>query len=175
MRRCAFKLFSRRCSVAVRSELEFGAQENDGTLELHVWMPHTTPVDCSNDNSDSHLQWSEIYDDDGETTRYKTHGEHWRARAGFGTVRCSKVTGFSGETGGRISLHFETSHSSFAVSHERVQWVVRELSATVLRVVCSNGEGMQEVREGQTTWSQPTHQELRVVASLGHTCTVELA
>jgi hypothetical protein len=144
-------------------------------LELHVWMPHTTFVECSSDNGNSHLQWSEIYDDDGETTRYKTHGEHWRARAGFGTVRCSKSIGSSGESGGRIWLHFETSHSSFAVSHKRVQWVVRELSDTVLRVVCLNGEGAQEVSERETMWSQTKHQELRVVAPLGHKCTVELA
>ena len=162
-----------RAFLSVRPELEFNAQEGDGTLELHVWMPHTT--DCSNDSGDSHVQWSEIYDDDGETTRYKTHGEHWRARAGFGTVRCSKSTRSSGKTGGSISLHFETSHSGFAVSHKRVEWVIRELSDTVRRVVCSNRERTQEFSDSDTVWSHSEHQELRVVASLGHNCTIELA
>ena len=155
--------------------MKFDAQEEDGMLELHVWMPHTTFAECSNDNGDSHLQWSEIYEDDGETTRYKTHGEHWRARAGFAMVRCATSTGSLGEIGGRISLQFETSHSSFVVSHKRVQWVVREVTDTVLRVVCSNGEGAPEIGEGDTMWSHSAHQELRVVASLGHKCTAELA
>ena len=144
-------------------------------MELHVWMPHTTLAECSNDNGDSHLQWSEIYDDDGETTRYKTHGEHWRARAGFATVRCSKGTGPAGRTGGRISLQFETLHSTFAVPHKRVQWVIREVTETILRVVCSNGQGAPEIGERDAIWSHSVHQELRVVASLGHKCTVELA
>ena len=44
-------------------------QEGDGSLELHVWMPYTSSVDCVADDSDIELKWSEIYDDDGETTR----------------------------------------------------------------------------------------------------------
>ena len=174
MRRCDLSFCPCFYGVSVKPEFDFDAQEGDGTLELHVWMPHAT--DCSNDSDNSHLQWSEIYDDDGETTRYKTHGEHWRARAGFGTVRCSKSTRSSGRTGGSISLHFETSHSGFVVSHKRVEWVVRELADTVHRVVCSNGKRKQELSDrDDIVWSHSEHQELRVVASLGHKCTIELA
>ena len=56
-------------------------EEEDGTLELHVWMPHTpVATDCEAlDVDDDEVSWSGIYDDDGETTRYKTHGEHWRS------------------------------------------------------------------------------------------------
>ena len=161
--------------------------EGDGTLELHVWMPHAVATDCAGDApaaEDQPLEYSGIYDDDGETTRYKTHGEHWRARAGFGATRCSEAsTALSdGGGGGQLSLHFEVSHASFAVTHERVQWIVRELSDAVASVDCSlaaaAGDGGDENAAGEeaVAWSHSMeHQELRVSAPLGHRCTVHLA
>ena len=144
-------------------------EEEDGTLELHVSMPHTpVATDCEAlGAADDEVSWSGIYDDDGVTTRYKTHGEHWRARAGFGAKPCAAGAG------GRLSLHFEVSHSSYAVAHERVHWVVRNLPDAVADVSCAwNGSG----GNGETSdvaWSHSAgDRELRVTAPLGHSCVV---
>ena len=75
--------------------------------------------------------------------------------------------------GGRLSLHFEVSHSSYAVAHERVHWVVRNLPDAVADVSCAwNGSG----GNGETSdvaWSHSVgDRELRVTAPLGHSCVV---
>ena len=59
--------------------------------------------------------------------------------AGFGAVRCAA----DAETAGRLSLHFDVSHSSYAVAHERVQWTVHELADAVATVDCVLGDGSQ--------------------------------
>eukprot|EP01051_Picozoa_sp_SAG22_P005310 SAG22_NODE_311_length_12629_cov_20.911891_5_plen_1434_part_00 len=151
-------------------------EDSPGTLELLVWMPHTAATDCAADTLDGELAWSELYDDDGETTRHKTHGEHWRAHAGFGAVRCAA----DAETAGRLSLHFEVSHSSYAVAHERVQWTVRELADAVATVDCVLGDtGSQASNSenaGAVVWSHSAEQhELTLTAPLGHQCTVQLS
>lgn len=160
--------------------------EEDGILELHVWMPREPATDCAAVNEEhEQLAWSGVYDDDGETTRYKTHGEHWRGRAGFGASRCvrsSQTVGRDANGGaGRLTLHFETISSKHpsgaAVPHERVQWVVRELSDTVAGIDCVVPGSDAEAGEGevQAAWSHAVeYQELRVTAPLGHHCTVRL-
>jgi len=150
-------------------------QTEQGTLELHVWMPHTPATDCAAGAAEDGLAWSGIYADDGETTRYKTHGEHWRARAGFSATRCAGAAGAGtgAGAGGSLSLRFEVSHSSYAVVHERVGWTVRELPDAVSGVVCAAADGSENAA---ARWSHSKeHQELRVTASLGHECTVRLS
>ena len=147
--------------------------EVENTVELMVWMPHTPATDCMVDQWDAaqELAWSGIYDDQGETTRYKTHGEHWRAHAGFGATHCSAGT----STGGHLSLHFEVSHRSYAVPYERVEWTVRELSDAVAGVDCVTGDNVV-ASESEVMWSHSAAlEELRVAAPLGHRCTVHLA
>eukprot|EP01050_Picozoa_sp_SAG11_P008928 SAG11_NODE_809_length_7082_cov_6.205785_4_plen_916_part_00 len=140
-------------------------QELQSTLELSVWMPHTPATDCAGAD-EPELTWAGVYDDDGETTRYKTHGEHWRARAGFGAARCAA------STGSRLRLHFEVSHASYAAPHERVEWTVRELPDTVAAVECVAEDG---ATTSGVAWSHAeAHKELRVAAALGHKCTVHL-
>ena len=159
-------------------------QKDQGTLGLRVWMPRTEPTDCTGGHSPASaaradagaagggLAWSGVYDDDGETTRYKTHGEHWRARAGFAATLCAAGTGTG--TGGSLSLRFAVLHSSYAAAHKRAEWVVHELATAAAAVDCASSEG-RSAGAGEVAWSHSVeHQELRVTAPLGHTCTVLL-
>ena len=143
-----------------------------------VWMRTTLRVvGCAADALEGEIAWSDIYDDDGETTRYKTHGEHWRAHAGFSAVRCDANA--KTDTAGRLSLHFQVSHSSYAVAHERVQWTVRELADVIADVNCAL-EGSSQVsnyhEDKVVAWSHSAeNQELIVTAPLWHTCIVRLS
>ena len=136
--------------VAFRST---AAKENNA-LGLIVWMP-TLATACK--GLDADLSWADLYDDDGETTRYKVHGEHWRARAGF--VSC---------LAGKLELRFDISHSSFVVAHKQVHWTVRQVPSVPTRITCSSGGAVIEA-----TWSHSLeHKQLRVLAPLGHSCSV---
>ena len=76
-----------------------GSEEH--VLELVVFAPAT----CTDG-----IAWSSVYDDDGETTRYKTQGEHWRGRAGYA---CNAT---------HHALHFEVVHATFATQWSAVRW-----------------------------------------------------
>lgn len=156
------------------------------TLGLRVWMPRTAAIDCAARAGAASsaastaaaaaagaLAWSDVYDDDGETTRYKTHGERWRARAGFGAARCADRA--SADHGGSIALHFEVADATFAgVPHSRVEWTVLELVDAVAEVRCAAAGGSKaDVVEAVWTHSAQL-QELRVTVPLGHVCAVQL-
>ena len=116
-------------------------------IELVVWAaPTAAPTaPCTAFSATDHA-WTELYDDDGETTRYKLHSEYWRARAGFASCAA----------GSQLSLRFELLHSGYATANQRVEWRVRQVSAAPSHVDC--GDGLQEVE-----WSfDPDLQQLRV-------------
>ena len=107
-------------------------------------------------------------DDDGESTRYKTHGEHWRGHAGFGATRCT-----AGSTGAHLSLRFTVSYASYVVPHERVEWTIRELPDAVAGVECVASDGA--ALAGVAEWTHSiADAELRVATALEHSCTVHL-
>ncbi len=72
------------------------------TLELVTFAPAT----CGNGD----MRWSSIYDDDGETTAYKTKAEHWRGRAGYACNSSHHV------------IRFEVLHSSFVTKWQYLRW-----------------------------------------------------
>ena len=52
------------------------------------------------------------YDDDGETTRFRSHGEHWRARVGFRSCSANKTTKIPANKGANISANKTTNISA---------------------------------------------------------------
>jgi len=130
-----------------------------GVLELSVWWPTGAEASttsnrredgqhrCDRSAALAELTWADIYDDDGETTRYRTNGEHWRARAGFGPT-CSPVPNASwpaphaaaGLTAvPALSMLLDApSRSAFTVRQEWVTWTVHLVTAPPSLVVCGD-------------------------------------
>lgn len=127
------------------------------TLQLRVWMP-TTATECT--GGAAGLTWSEVYDDDGETTKYKEGEVYWRARSGF--AHC---------TTGTLALHVAVAHANWAdATYQRVQWTVKRLASPPASVTCSNGAA-----DAEAAWSHsPELHLLHIEAPLEHQCTVHL-
>lgn len=126
---------------------------------------------CGSGLVSSEYSWSaDLYGDDGETTRCKTHGEHWRARAGFRSCSDQEEEAYGGDRS-TLGLHFEVSHASYSstTKHENVKWMVTlHLSdAPKGGVSCDGTDGLDE-----GGWSQMLHVTALSVA--GHSCVVLL-
>jgi hypothetical protein len=143
-------------------------------LELSVWMPPTATA-CTSGTADT-MNWSEIYDDDGETTRYKEHGEHWRSRAGF--ARCSPAT---------VALQVTVASASWPTPHQAVRWTIKAVAGPVRRapgvhLACTTTTtttGNSDDDAGvavDATWTHVRELKvLRVLVSLEHRCTVHFS
>ena len=130
------------------------------TIGIRVWQP-VTPIECTAEASRA-LQWSGLYNDDGESTEYLTAGVHWRGAAGFAS--CSD---------GQLLLRFQVLHSSYATLEEQVVWTLQRVDRKPLKVACSAGN----VALGTTEWSHSLEDsELRVSvkSASSHECVVSM-
>ncbi len=120
------------------------------SLTILVWIPTVSTSICKKGISD--YEWSSIYDDDGETTNYKIHDEHWRGVAGF--ANCFD---------GTIRLRFRVTHSLFETKRRNVVWTLRGVHRRAIVNCTSNSKH---------DWSLPDR-ELLISTELGeHECTV---
>ena len=131
------------------------------------------------------------YDDDGETMRFRSHQEHWRARFGFRSCFANKTQNLSANktqnlsanktqnTNTNVNLHLTlafqvTSESTYDTTRDRVKWTVYGVPSAS-RVSCEMSKGIMPHKEDDATkWvHSPDTAVLQIFASIhGHACVV---
>ena len=149
------------------------------TLELLVWSPPPASLSRAPACATAATAWSEIYDDDGESFRHASHGEYWRARAGFAHCRSSSS---SNSTQLLLRLQVSHAHERFAAAHANVRWVVRGVASAPARVACNaaaaTGSNVGAVALAPRWTHAPGTQELHVSVAGGSSspsCSVHIA